>query len=455
MHVCVVGLGYVGLVTAATLAEIGHRVVGCDTDARKLELLERGDIPIYEPALPELIQANRERGRLHFANQVDAGVSQAEVIFIAVGTPSKAEGEPDMQFVGSAAKAIGMALDRRRFRVIVNKSTVPVGSGNWVEKLIEEASKLNGVLVEEHFAVASNPEFLREGSAVHDSLYPDRIVIGSHVPQATAILRALYEPIVEQKFPAPLQALRPENIERIPLMVTDLISAELVKYATNAFLATKISFANELANICERVGANVTEVTRGMGLDSRIGHRFLDAGIGWGGSCFGKDISALIYLAHEYGYEPELLKASRALNYRQRQLLLQKVLDLVKGVRGKTIGIMGLAFKPNTDDLRDAPSITLVDRLLAMGARVKVYDPVVGPETRIVQEGVHFATDLVGLARDCDALVLVTEWDEFRKVDLRQLAGVMRQANLVDGRNLWSPDEARAAGFDYRGVGRT
>jgi UDPglucose 6-dehydrogenase len=316
--------------------------------------------------------------------------------------------------------------------------------------------RLLGVKPEDLFLVASNPEFLREGSAIADTFYPDRIVIGATDDYAAERLRALYEPIIEQTFSAPAPAARPAGFTAVPVVTTDLQSAEMIKYAANAFLATKISFANEVANICERVGADIKEVVRGFGLDSRIGPKFLNAGAGWGGSCFGKDVSALIDIAKEYGYEPALLRSTVEVNRRQRQVVVHKLQDVLKIVKGKTIGLLGLAFKPETDDLRDAPALEIAAQLLEMGARVKAYDPIANDTCRAQHPGlkIEYAADAIGLADDCDALVIVTEWEEFRYLDLDRVGEVMRNKVLIDGRNVLDPAAAAKAGFIYRGIGR-
>jgi UDPglucose 6-dehydrogenase len=397
------------------------------------------------------------------------------VIFIAVGTPPRADGSPDLRYVQEVARSVGRAIDGcddGLLRVVVNKSTVPIGSGNWVEMLVLEGERasngatggprrtgnLNGEGDRRNrFVVASNPEFLREGSAIHDTLYPDRVVIGASDRRAVDALRAVYEPILSQQFTPPTDvAPRPEGFGAVPLVVTDLASAEMIKYAANAFLATKISFANEIANVCERVGADVTEVMRGIGLDERIGVRFLNAGIGWGGSCFGKDLSALVRIAAEYEYDTELLRASIAVNDRQRQLVIRKLQQALKIIKGRTIGLLGLAFKPETDDLRDAPSLTIAENLIAMGARVKAYDPVASeacfqqhPDLDII-----YADSTDDLVAGCDAVVLVTEWDEFRRLDLKRVAELMSGDVFVDGRNVFDPDAFARVGLRGEGIGR-
>ncbi len=455
MNVTVIGTGYVGTVTGACLAYLGHHVWCVDTDASKIEKLRAGQSPIYEPGLEDLLKVCTERGLLEFETDLAEPVRQSDVVFVAVGTPPLPSGESNLAYVEAAARSIGAAMDSTRFRVVVNKSTVPVGCGNLVGTLVREgisAAGASGV----RFGMASNPEFLREGSAIHDSLYPDRIVVGTEEPETLATMRALYAELAEQLFPDPSFQPRPLGTSRVPLVETTLTSAEMIKYSANAFLATKIGFANEISNICERVGADILEVMQGIGLDSRIGTKFLNAGIGWGGSCFGKDIGSLLHTAGEYGYQASLLEASLSVNKRQRLLVIQKLQEKLFILKGRTIGLLGLSFKPNTDDLRDAPSIQIAERLIQMGARVRAYDPVAmdacreqNPDLRIL-----YCNDAISMAEHADALVLVTEWPEFGTLDLRELAGRMDHAVLIDGRNMFDAVQAAAAGFDYTGMGR-
>src|SRR5439155_8709538 len=359
-------------------------------------------------------------------------------------------------YLEAAARSIGAAMDGSRFRVVVNKSTVPVGSGNLVETLVREGIGDTHPSGPIRFGVASNPEFLREGSAVADSLYPDRIVVGGDT-STLAIMRQLYEPLVAQVFDPPPGVPRPSSMISVPLLATSLTSAEMIKYAANAFLAMKIGFANEIANICERVGAEGPEVMAGIGLDSRIGAKFLNPGIGWGGSCFGKDIQSLLHTAREYGYSSRLLQATLEVNTAQRQMVIQKLQEKLYILKGRTIGLLGLAFKPDTDDLRDAPSLHIAERLLQMGARVKAYDPIANAACRAQRADlkIRLCDSARELAADSDALVMVTEWKEFHSLDLAELAGLMTSPILVDGRNLFVPETAVAAGFDYSGIGRT
>jgi UDPglucose 6-dehydrogenase len=374
------------------------------------------------------------------------------------GTPPLETGEANLCYLEAAARSIGASMDDTRFRVVVNKSTVPVGSGNLVETLVREGIR------EAHpedrkrirFGVASNPEFLREGSAIADSLYPDRIVLGAEEACTLQMLRELYAPLVAQSFDAPAFLPRPNNLAQVPVVTTTLTSAEMIKYAANAFLAVKIGFANEVANICERVGAEAPEVMAGIGLDARIGSRFLSPGLGWGGSCFGKDIQSLLHTAREYGYQSRLLEAALEVNRAQRQLVIQKLQEKLFILKGRTIGLLGLAFKPETDDLRDAPSLQIAERLVQMGARVKAYDPIAMEACREKHPAlrIRYCESPEQVAQDADALVLVTEWRQFTELDLRSLAKGMARAILVDGRNLFDPEAARQAGFDYCGIGR-
>ncbi len=456
MRVTVIGTGYVGLVTGACLAYLGHRVTCVDSDGRKIEALSSGQIPIYEPNLEELLVLAAQRGGLDFATDEAQAVRESDVIFIAVGTPSSSTGAPDLRFLESAAHNIGRAMNGAKKRVVVNKSTVPVGSGNLVETLVREgnlrANSGRGI----SFGVVSNPEFLQEGSAIHNSLYPDRIVVGSEDPETMRVMKELYRPIIEQSFEAPHFLRRPAGLTQVPFVATSLTSAEMIKYAANAFLAMKISFANEMANICERVGADVTQLAKGIGLDSRIGPRFLNSGIGWGGSCFGKDLQALTQTAAEYGYRALLLEATQEVNYCQKKLVIQKLQEKLFVLKGRTVGLMGLAFKPETDDLRDAPSLTIASRLLQIGARVKAYDPVAMNACRQQHPDlkIQYSRSVEEMAEGADALVLVTEWKEFGTLDLASLAPRMARPILIDGRNLFDPAAAYRAGFDYAAIGR-
>ena len=467
MDICVIGAGYVGLVTSACLAYLGNHVIAVESNPDRLSSLQAGGVPFFEPGLEEFVKKTSASGNLTFSDNLAAAVQKAQIIFIAVGTPSLPNGEPDLSQVMVVARAIGGALDDSKRRIVVNKSTVPVGSGNWVEMLVSQgvanaqksaketvpasASRSEGP----SFVVVSNPEFLREGSAIADSFYPDRIVVGSIDEQATTVMKNLYKPIINQTFDAPTFAPRPEKLEAVPFVVTDLASAELIKYSANAFLAMKISFANEISGLCEKVGADVKQVAQGIGLDYRIGKAFLNAGVGWGGSCFGKDVSALMQVAKEYSYPTSLLEATVAVNDRQRLVVIKKLQEELKILKGRTVGLMGLSFKPDTDDLRDAPALTIAYQLLKMGASVKAYDPVSNEVCKTLHPhlDIVYANDVEDLAGDCDALVLVTEWAQFKKADWKKIAKLMRWPLVIDGRNALNEDEIRACGITYRGVG--
>ncbi|HLN00032.1 MAG TPA: UDP-glucose/GDP-mannose dehydrogenase family protein [Bryobacteraceae bacterium] len=459
MRVTVIGTGYVGTVTGACLAYLGHRVTCVDLDEEKIAKLQRGEMPIYEPHLAELLADGAARGGIDFSTDLAPAARASDVIFIAVGTPPRPSGEANLSYLEAAARSIGAAMDGTKFRVVVNKSTVPVGCGNLVETLVREGVREThpGEEKRVRFGVASNPEFLREGSAIADSLYPDRIVLGAEEECTTEALRELYAPMIEQTFTPPSYMPRPAGVSRVPLVTTTLTSAEMIKYAANTFLAMKIGFANEAANLCERVGADVKEVMAGIGLDSRIGGKFLSAGLGWGGSCFGKDVQSLLHTAEEYGYQARLLEAALAVNRAQRQVVIQKLQEKLFILKGRTIALLGLAFKPDTDDLRDAPSLQIAERLIQLGARVKAYDPIAMPacQAQHPELRIQYCDSVRSVVLDADAVVLVTEWDEFRHVDLEQIAHLMHQPVLVDGRNLYDPETARNAGFDYSGIGRS
>lgn len=458
MRVTVIGTGYVGTVTGACLAWFGHRVTCVDTDQSKIDRLRAGISPIYEPGLEELMADAARRGGLEFTTSLDQPVRESDVVFIAVGTPSLPSGEANLTYLETAARSVGTALttwgDAEGFRVVVNKSTVPVGSGNLVGALVREGMQAGA---HADFGVASNPEFLREGSAIHDSFFPDRVVVGAEDRRTLQTMRDLYQPLTAQQFTAPAFAARPAGMGEVPFVSTTLTSAEMIKYSANAFLATKIGFANEIANICEKVGADVTHVMKGIGLDSRIGAKFLNAGIGWGGSCFGKDIRSLLHTAGEYGYHARLLETSLAVNEAQRLTVIQKLQDKLKILKGRTIALLGLAFKPDTDDLRDAPSLLIAARLVQIGARVRAFDPVAMDICRQQNPDLHitYCDSAEEAATGADAAVLVTEWPQFAAIDLAAMALKMNRAVLVDGRNLFDPAAARAAGFDYAGVGRS
>jgi UDPglucose 6-dehydrogenase len=463
MRVCTIGTGYVGLVTGVCLAHIGHDVLCVDNNPAKIEMMQSGESPIYEPGLSEMMQSAMASGRLHFTTDLAQGVSHGEILFIAVGTPPLPDGSSDTRYVEAVARGIGQHLNGG-YKVIVNKSTVPIGSGDWVKMLVMDGvadrikeKTLVGVgggiessLPTPKFDVVSNPEFLREGSAIYDTLNPDRIVLGSNNQDAIEMMRQLYAPIVNREY------AEDATLPPVSVLATDLGSAEMIKYAANAFLATKISFINEIANICERVGADVTQVSQGIGLDSRIGNKFLNAGIGWGGSCFPKDVSALIHTGADYGYEAHLLKAAVSVNQRQRVLVVEKLQQYLKILKGKTVGLLGLTFKPDTDDLRDAPSLDLIQMLTKLGAKVKAYDPIVSHQAVVHGElnGVNLVTSPELLATDSDAIVLMTEWAEFQELNYRELVELMRSPLMLDCRNFLSPEILDRAGFKYVGIGR-
>jgi UDPglucose 6-dehydrogenase len=449
MKVCVIGTGYVGLVTGVCLAHIGHEVICVDNNEEKVKLMSAGQSPIYEPGLSELMQGAIAKQTIHFTSDINAGVAHGEILFIAVGTPSLPDGQSDTRYVEAVARSIGSHL-KSGYKVIVNKSTVPIGSGDWVRMIVLEGlANQEGTKGQAEFDIVSNPEFLREGAAVYDTFNPDRIVLGSSSSKALQIMQDLYTDIVNRKF-----AENP-NLSPVPVVVTDINSAEMIKYAANAFLAVKISFVNEVANVCDRVGADIVEVSRGIGLDSRIGQRFLQAGIGWGGSCFAKDVSALIHTAGDYGYDTEILKACVKVNQQQRILVVEKLQQVLKILKGKTIGLLGLTFKPDTDDMRDAPALTLIDQLNRLGAKIKAYDPIVSQSgIRDGLSNVIVETDPERLADSCDALILVTEWAQFKTLDYSKMAKLMNNAILIDARNFCDRATIEAAGFKYIGIGR-
>ncbi|MDQ6708949.1 MAG: UDP-glucose/GDP-mannose dehydrogenase family protein [Candidatus Dormibacteraeota bacterium] len=428
--VAVIGTGYVGLTTAVCLAELGHDVTGVDTDTAKVSTLASGQPTIFEPGLAELMGSGVKASRLRFTSDYSEAIPKAEFVFIAVGTPPRRRGEADLVYVKQAAKGIAEAMTKTV--TIVNKSTVPIGTGNIVARIVGE--NLKGEIP---FFVVSNPEFLREGTALHDFMHPDRLVFGSHDETAARQVAGLYAKL------------------DTTFLFTDLHTAEMIKYASNAFLATRISFINEIARICERVDADVKVVSEGMGMDRRIGPLFLDAGIGYGGSCFPKDVKALARIAEAMGYHPELLDAVMEINLDQRTLVVEKLREVLGGLRDQVIGVLGLAYKPNTDDVREAPSIDVIQSLLQKGARVRAYDPKAMPVLKQQLTGIEYCRDAYGVADGADALLLVTEWDEFRTLDMNRIKGLMRRPVLVDGRNLYDPKVMREAGFVYRGVGRS
>ncbi len=449
MKVSIIGTGYVGLTTGACLAYLGHNVTCIDSDEKKIALLRAGKTPIYEPFLTELLVDAQPN--LQFCTQYAGAVHDADVIFIAVGTPPTADGSPDLKYLSQAARGIGehYAGD---FTVVVNKSTVPIGSGNWVDSLVRESyEQHHGRKANGHFSVASNPEFLREGTALADSLFPDRVVIGSDNARSLETLYSLYRPILDQTFAAPSYLPRPEQVGAVPLISTDLASAELIKYAANAFLALKISYINEIGQLAERVGADIMQVAKGIGLDARIGTRFLQAGIGWGGSCFGKDTAALVSTAAEYNLSMPIVAAAREINKRQRDRVVEKLLGELKILKGRTVGLLGLAFKPNTDDLREAPAIDIARKLIERGCKVRVHDPVAMERFQEAHPnmGAVCCATPEDVAEEADALVLVTEWQEYRELDWDAVAGRMKSRIILDGRNALDGAKLARHGFRY------
>jgi len=437
MKLCIIGTGYVGLVTGTCFANLGNDVICVDKNQERIKCLQGGKIPFFEPGLKELVSLNKKAGRLKFSLDLASSVQCSEVIFIAVSTPAKETGEADISAVVAVAGGIAKALKKpgtatgrgKHYKIIVNKSTVPVGMGDVVTNILRE----DGV-PDEQFTVVSNPEFLKEGSAIADFMRPDRIVIGATHNRGFNVLTELYRPL------------------NAHIIFTSIKSAELIKYASNAFLANKISFINEIANICERVGSDVGEVAAAIGLDKRIGREFLNAGLGYGGSCLPKDVSALIHLARENGYEPEVLNSIEAVNDFQIEAFIGKITRHFKKLKGKRLAVLGLSFKPQTDDLRDAPSLKIIKELIAKGAIVRAYDPCIAGRTAI--PGVKIDQDAYTAVKDADALILVTEWAEFRELDFERVKKIMQRPVIFDGRNMFDPAKMRELGFTYVGIGR-
>jgi UDPglucose 6-dehydrogenase len=428
--ICVIGTGYVGLVTGTCFADLGNKVVCLDIDENRIKRLKKGILPIYEPGLEQLVEQNVVAGRLEFTTAHEEALDGTEFAFIAVGTPSGVDGEADLQYVRSAAEAIADVVNHPI--IVINKSTVPVGTGDWVADVIKK--RRTGAQLQ--FSVISNPEFLREGSAINDFMYPDRVVLGSTDRDAASEVARLYLTL------------------RCPIMITDLRTAEMIKYASNAFLATRISFINEIANICEELGADVREVAQGMGYDKRIGNAFLDAGLGWGGSCFPKDVKALSHMAVLHGTQPQLLQAVMEINRNQRRRIIYKLRKALGTLNDKVIGMLGLSFKPNTDDIREAPALEVIHLLQNEGALVQAYDPQAMENAAQVLKGVKLCENPYLVAEGADALVLATEWNEFKQLDFDRIFKVMRQKIIMDGRNLWDSEQIRELGFTYFGVGR-
>ena len=430
-NICVVGVGYVGIITAACFADLGNKVMALDVDENKIAGLKEGKMPIYETGLKELVDRNVLANRIQFTNSYEEGLKDAEFVFIAVGTPSGVDGEADLQYVAASARSIADHI--KDGMIIINKSTVPVGTGDWVSNIVKEQNPEAG-----DFSVVSCPEFLREGSAISDFMQPHRIVVGSLDEDAAEKVARLHLPL------------------RAPIVVTDLRTAEMIKYASNAFLATKISFINEIANICEELGADVMEVSNGMGFDARIGQSFLNAGIGYGGSCFPKDVKALAYMAEKSGRHPQLLHSVMEINSDRRVMAVEQIKSMLGGedLSGKVIGMLGLSFKPNTDDMRDAPSVTIANLLLEAGAVVKAFDPIAMEEAAKLLPSVEMMENPYAMAEGCDLLMVTTEWNEFRQLDLKRIKKIMRTPQLFDGRNIYDPKKMKELGFQYRGVGR-
>lgn len=429
-NICVIGVGYVGLVTGTCFADLGNKVVAVDISEDRVAKLKQGIMPIYEPGLAEMVERNVSAGRLSFTTSYPEGIADASFVFICVGTPSGVDGEADLKYVREAAETIAQTMTQPL--IVINKSTVPVGTGDWVADIIRETQPKPV-----DFSVVSCPEFLREGAALSDFLNPDRTVLGSEDEAAAQAVSRLHLPL------------------RAPIMITDLRTAEMIKYASNAFLATKISFINEIANICESLGADVQEVARGMGFDKRIGNRFLNAGIGYGGSCFPKDVVALAYMAQVRGKHPQLLQAVMDINAYQRKIVVLKLREILgDDLAGRTIGLLGLAFKPGTDDMREAPSLTIAEMLRDLGATVRGYDPVSMDNVAQSHPWINLCDDAYTLTEGCDALVIVTEWNEFKQLDMGRVKDLLAQPILIDGRNIYDPVLMRELGYIYRAIGR-
>lgn len=432
MRIAVIGTGYVGLVTGACFAEFGVDVICVDIDENKIARLQDGIIPIYEPGLDQLVTRNVQADRLHFTTDLKAAIERALVVFLAVGTPPSADGSPDMSFIEAAATSIAEFMTD--YKVIVTKSTVPVKTGEWLRGLIKEPQR-----TKTNFGIVSNPEFLREGAAINDFMRPDRVIIGSSDAEAIAIMKDLYRPLY---------------LIETPIVITSLEAAELTKYAANAFLATKISFINEIANLCDQIGCDVHDVARGMGMDKRIGTKFLHPGPGFGGSCFPKDISALTAVAKQFGSDSLIVNAVIEVNKRQRLAMIPKIEQLVGEFKGKTIAVLGLSFKPETDDMREAPAVDIINELQKRGARVTAFDPAAMEEARKSLPDIHYAKDEYDAIKDADALVLITEWNQFRALNMDKVKQLLKAPKIADLRNIYEPADMREQGFEYIGVGR-
>jgi len=434
MNISVIGAGYVGLVTGACFAEFGINVTCVDMDEARIESLTKGTPPFYEPGLEELMRKNMTEGRLHFTSDTAKAVRDAEVIFIAVGTPSRADGSADLSFVDAVARTIAGNLNN--YKVIVTKSTVPVGTGERIRKIIQESGNANG-----QFDIVSNPEFLREGSAIEDFMRPNRVVLGANSERAVSVMKELYRPLY---------------LIEAPFIITDIETAEMIKYASNVFLATKISYINEIANLCEKVGANVQVVAKAMGLDGRIGAKFLHPGPGYGGSCFPKDVRALLQIAESHGYDLKIARGVIEVNTSQREWMIVKIEHALRGISGKTIGILGLSFKPNTNDIRESPAIDIIQGLIAKGAKIRVFDPAAMQDAKaVLGESVTYCRDAYDAAEGADAVVLITEWNQFRNLELERLKGLLKHPVFIDLRNVYEAERMRKNGFDYYSVGRS
>lgn len=432
MHIAVIGTGYVGLVTGACFAEFGVDVTCVDVDVTKIEKLNNGIIPIYEPGLDQIVEKNVKDGRLHFTTDIAEGVKNARVVFLAVGTPPKPDGTPDMSYYQQAARDVAEAMNG--YKVLVTKSTVPIGTGKWLRQFVAENLK-----TETEFGVASNPEFLREGAAIDDFMRPDRVVIGSNEERAIEVMKDLYRPLY---------------LIETPIVITSLEAAELIKYAANAFLATKITFINEVANLCDAIGCDVHDVARGMGMDNRIGRKFLHPGPGYGGSCFPKDTRALTTVADQFGVETRIVDAVIEANERQRDAMIPKIEKLVGDLAGKKLGVLGLSFKPETDDMRESPAVDIINAVKAKGASVRAFDPVAMDEAKHCIDGIEFAKDEYDAIEGADALVIITEWNQFRALDMERVKQLLKAPKIADLRNIYEPEDMREMGFEYVGVGR-
>ncbi len=432
MHIAVIGTGYVGLVTGACFAEFGVEVTCVDVDKNKIDRLNQGIIPIYEPGLDKIVEKNSKAGRLHFTTDIKSAVEQALVIFLAVGTPPKEDGSPDMSFYQKAAKDIAEAMNG--YKVLVTKSTVPVGTGKWLSDFVKQ-----NLDAKTNFGVASNPEFLREGAAIEDFMRPDRVVIGSNEEDAIAIMKDLYRPLY---------------LIETPIVITSLEAAELIKYAANAFLATKITFINEIANLCDAIGCDVHDVARGMGMDKRIGNKFLHPGPGYGGSCFPKDTRAFTKVGDEFGVETTVVDAVIEANEYQRHAMIPKIEKLIGNLKDKQIGVLGLSFKPETDDMRESPAIDIIKEMQKRGANIRAFDPVAMEEAKHSLPDIEYASDEYDAIKDADALIIVTEWNQFRALDMGKVKSLLKSPKIADLRNIYEPEDMRELGFEYIGVGR-